>query len=54
MLPGDEDSPSPPNGYFVSFAHFRERGLLTPAHKFLWGLLHFYKIELRHLNPNGI
>jgi len=44
----------PPDGYVVSFAHFHERGLTTPAHKFLWGLLHFYKIELRHLNPNGI
>ena len=38
----------------VSFAHFYERGLATPAHKFLRGLLHFYKIELQHLNPNGI
>ena len=53
LLP-DEDLPSSPDGYVVSFAHFHERGLTTPAHKFLWGLLHFYKIELRHLNPNGI
>ena len=54
LLPYDEDSPSPPDGYVVSFAHFHERGLVTPAHKFLRGLLHFYKIELQHLNPNGI
>ena len=27
---------------------------MTPAHKFLRGLLHYYKIELQHLNPNGI
>ena len=54
LLPGNKDSPSPPNGYVVSFAHFHERGLATPAHKFLRGLLHFYKIELQHLNPNGI
>ena len=27
---------------------------MTPAHKFFRGLLHFYKIELQHLNPNGI
>ena len=27
---------------------------MTPTHKFLRGLLHFYKIELQHLNPNGI
>ena len=54
MLPSDEDLPSSPNGYVVSFAHFHERGLMTLAHKFLWGLLHHYKIELQHLNPNGI
>ena len=46
LLPGNEDSPSPPDGYVVSFAHFHERGLMTSAHKFLRGLLHFYKIEL--------
>ena len=38
----------------VSFAHFHERGFVTPAHKFLQGLLHYYKIKLQHLNPNGI
>ena len=54
LLLGEEDLPSPPNGYIVSFAHFHERGFTTPAHRFLWGLLHYYKIELQHLNPNGI
>ena len=54
MLPGDKDLPSPPDGYVVSFAHFHERGLTTLAHRFLRGLLHYYKIELQHLNPNGI
>ena len=54
LLPGEEDLPSLPDGYVVSFAHFHERGLTTPTHKFLWGLLHNYKIELQHLNPNGI
>ena len=53
-LPGDEDAPSPPDGYVVSFAHFHERGFATPAHKFLWGLLHYYNVELQHLTPNGI
>ena len=33
----------------MSFAHFHGRGLATPAHKFLRGLLHFYKIELQHM-----
>ena len=54
LLPDEEDLPSPPDDYVVSFAHFHERGLTTPAHKFLRGLLHCYKIELQHLNPNGI
>ena len=54
MLPNNEDSPSLPDGHVVSFTHFHKRGLMTPAHKFLQGLLHFYKIELQHLNPNGI
>ena len=54
LLPGDDDLPSPPDGYVVLFAHFHEHGLMTPTHKFLHGLLHYYKIELQHLNPNGI
>ena len=54
LLPGDEDLSSSPDSYMVSFTHFHERGLSTPAHKFLRGLLHFYKIELQHLNPNEI
>ena len=54
LLPGNEDSPSLLDGYVVSFTHFHECGLMTPAHKFLRGLLHFYKIELQHINPNGI
>ena len=53
-LPGDEDEPSPPEGYVVSFALFHERGFAVPAHKFLWGLLEYYQVELQHLNPNGV
>ena len=45
-LPGDEDMPSSPDGYVVSFAHFHERGFATPTHKFVRGLLHYYKVEL--------
>ena len=40
-----------PNGYVVSFTHFHERGFVPPAHRFLRGLLHYYKIEVHHLNP---
>ena len=54
VLPDEEDLPSPLNGYVVSFAHFHERGLMIPAHTFLQGLLHYYKIKLHHLNPNRI
>ena len=46
LLPGDEDFSSPPDDYVVSFAHFHESGLATPTHKFVRGLLHYYKIEL--------
>ena len=53
LLHGEEDLPLPPDGYVVSFAHFHEHGFVTPTHKFLWGLLHYYKIELQHLNPMG-
>ena len=45
-LPGNEDTPSPLKGYVVSFTHFHERGFATPAHKFLRGLLNYYKVEL--------
>ena len=53
-LPSNEDVMSPSKGYIVSFAHFHEQGFTTPAHKFLRGLLHYYKVELQHLTPNGI
>ena len=46
LLPGNEDSSSLPDGCVVSFTHFHDRGLMTPSHKLLRGLLHFYKIEL--------
>ena len=54
LLPGEEDLTSPPDSYVVLFTHFHERGFVTPAHKFFRGLLHYYKIELQHLNPNRI
>ena len=54
LLLNNEDSPSSPDGYVVSFVHFHEHGFMTPTHRFLRGLLHYYKIELYLLNPNGI
>ena len=53
-LPDDEDELSPPVGYVVSFAHFHECGFPILAHKFLWGLLDYYQVELQHLTPNGV
>ena len=29
-------------------------GIHHPAHKFLRGLLDYYKVELQHLTPNGV
>ena len=46
LLPSEEDLLLPPDGYVVSFTHFHEHGVATPAHKFLRGLLHYYKIKL--------
>ena len=54
IVPETEDVPAPPDGYVVSFVHFHERGFGMPPHRFLRGLLHYYGVELQHLNPNGI
>ena len=54
LVPGGKDAPSPPDGYVISFVPFHERRLAMPPHRFLRGLLHYYKIELHHLNPNGV
>ena len=35
LLSGDKDLSPPLDGYVVSFAHFHERGLTTPAHRFV-------------------
>ena len=54
QLPDNENVSSPPEGYVVSFACFHEWGFTNPAHKFLRGLLDYYKVELQHLTPNGV
>jgi hypothetical protein len=53
-LPDVHDSPAPPAGYVVSFTVFHKWGFASPPHQFLCGLLDYYKIELHHLNQNGI
>jgi hypothetical protein len=54
LPPAGCTTPAPEEGEVVVFAPFFERGLGLPAHPFLRGLLHYYGIELHHLNPNGI
>jgi len=54
LLPDEENLSSLLDGYIVSFTHFHEHGFVTSAHRFLQGLLHYYKIELQHLSPNEI
>ena len=54
LLPGDEHEPALPEGYVVSFAIFHEQGFAVPAHRFLWGLLDYYEVELQHLTPNVV
>lgn len=37
----------------VSFLAFHDRGHGYPAHWFFRGLLHEWKVQLQHLNPNS-
>jgi hypothetical protein len=53
-VPNYEEVSMSLDGYVVSFVPFHERGLTTPSHRLLHGLLHHYNIELQHLNPNRI
>ena len=46
IVPSGEDEPSPPDGYVVSFVPFHEHGFMTPPHRFVRGLLHYYGLEL--------
>jgi hypothetical protein len=54
LMPGSGEALTPPDGYVMSFTPFHKGRLMMPPHRFLRGLLHHYKIELQHLNPNGI
>jgi hypothetical protein len=49
-----EDIPTPNTNEIVVLTSFFQRGFGLPTCKFLHGLLHHYKIELVHLNPNSI
>ena len=54
IVPGDKETPELSSGYIISFVAFHERGLAMPPHRFFQGLVHYYDIELQHLNPNDI
>jgi hypothetical protein len=53
ILPGDEEALSWPDGYIISFVHFHECGLATPTHRFLRGLMHYYKMSYNISTPTG-
>ncbi|KAK1602575.1 hypothetical protein QYE76_037467 [Lolium multiflorum] len=54
IFPGEESYPTPHNGYPVTFVDHLIRGLATPVHKFLRGLLFVYGLQLHHPTPNSI
>lgn len=54
ILPRGEQASSPSPGYMVSFTVFHEWGFSSLPHDFLRELLHYYKVELHHLNPSSI
>ncbi|KAK1660375.1 hypothetical protein QYE76_048534 [Lolium multiflorum] len=53
-FPKEESYPAPPMQYRVSFVNHLIRGLSTPIHDFLRGLLFMYGLQLHHLTPNSI
>jgi hypothetical protein len=54
LLAKDEDISTPNTNEIVVSTAFFQRGFGPPACDFLHNLLHHYKIELIHLNPNCI
>ncbi|KAK1684227.1 hypothetical protein QYE76_045075 [Lolium multiflorum] len=54
IFPGEESFPTPRIGYRVTFVDHLIRGLSTPIHEFLRGLLFVYGIQLHQLTPNSI
>jgi hypothetical protein len=53
ILPGDEETSLPPDCYIISFMHFHKHGLVIPTHRFLWGLLHYYRSSRSISTPTG-
>jgi len=53
LLSDEEDVPSPPDRYVVSFTHFHESGFSTPAHRFLRGCCTTTRSKCSILIPMG-
>ncbi|KAK1693344.1 hypothetical protein QYE76_010041 [Lolium multiflorum] len=53
-FPKEESYPRPPMEYRVSFVDHLIRGVSSPIHDFLRGLLFMYGLQLHHLTPNSI
>src|SRR6266498_1832861 len=49
-----ESFPTANTNEIVVFEHFFYRGFALPTSSFFRGLLHWYGIELVHLNPNSV
>jgi hypothetical protein len=54
IFPGEESFPTPRIGYRVTFVDHLIRGLSTPIHEFLCGLLFVYGLQLHQLTHNSI
>ncbi|KAK1653612.1 hypothetical protein QYE76_071417 [Lolium multiflorum] len=54
IFPGEESYPTPSIGYRVTFVDHLIRGLSTPIHEFLRGLLFLYGLQLHQVTPNSI
>lgn len=54
MPPSGEVIPNPPPGYVIGFKPFHERGFGMPPSNFFRVLLHYYSVQLHHLNPNSV
>ena len=52
--PAENQEPSLPKGYVVSFTKFHHHGLGSPPSYFMRALRHHYGVELQHFYPNAI
>ena len=46
--------PEPELGYAIVFKHYFTYGLCIPPYSFLRQVMEVFRLELHHINPNGI